>query len=91
MRYRRVGEVGKVVLETRLRWTPQIENDLNNFFEVSETDERLPDREGEDVEELREFPTRGNGWDPNGQYRPCLPLEPRRGSSRCRLRYPVVG
>ena len=29
------------------------------IFEVSESDERLPDGEGEDVEELREFPARG--------------------------------
>jgi hypothetical protein len=43
----------KVRLEARLGRAPEVEHDFNDLFDVSETYERLPDREGEDVEELR--------------------------------------
>ena len=68
VRHRRIGKIREVVFESRLGRTPEIEHDFDDVFEVAETDERLPDREGEDVEELGEFPTRGDGWDSNGQY-----------------------
>jgi hypothetical protein len=56
------------VLETSLGRTPEIEHDFNNIFEIVDPYERLPDRQGEDVEELGEFPTRGDGLDSNRQY-----------------------
>ena len=68
VRYRRVGEIREVVLEARLGRTPEIEHDFDDVFDVGETDERLPDGEWEDVEELGEFPARGNGLGSNRQY-----------------------
>ncbi len=65
---RRFGQVVKVVFETRLGRPPQIEDDFNDLFDVVETDERLPNREGEDVQELGEFPTWGNGMNSDRQY-----------------------
>ena len=50
--YRRLGEIDKIVLETGLGRTPEIEHDLNDIFDVVEPDKRLPYREWEDVEEL---------------------------------------
>ena len=61
VRNRRLGEIREVVFETRFGRTPEIEHDFDDLFEVAEPDERLPDREGEDVEELGELPTRGDG------------------------------
>ena len=49
---RRLGEINKIVLETGLGRTPEIEHDLNDIFDVVEPDKRLPYREWEDVEEL---------------------------------------
>ena len=68
VRDRRVGKIREVVFETRLGRTPEIEHDFDDIFDVVETDERLPDREGEDVEELGELPARGDGWGSNRQY-----------------------
>jgi hypothetical protein len=58
---RYVRQIPKVVFETGLRRTAQVEHDFNDVFEVTQTDESLPNREREDVEELGEFPTRGDG------------------------------
>ena len=62
------GKIRKIVFEARLGRTPEIENDFDDVFEIVEANERLPDREREDIEELGEFPTRGDGWDFNRQY-----------------------
>jgi len=56
-----VRQINKIVLEAGFRRAPQIEHDFNDIFEVTQTDEGLPNREREDVEELGEFPTRGDG------------------------------
>ncbi len=66
--YRRVGEILEVALEARFGRAPEVEHDFDDVFDVVETDERLPYREWEDVEELREFPTRGNLMNSNRQY-----------------------
>jgi hypothetical protein len=57
---RHVRQIDKIVFETGFRRTPQIEHDFDDVFEVTQTDEGLPNREREDVEELGEFPTRRN-------------------------------
>jgi len=57
---RYVRQIDKIVFEAGFRRTPQIEHDFDDVFEVTQTDEGLPNREREDVEELGEFPTRGN-------------------------------
>ena len=66
--YRRIGEIRKIVLEASLGRTPEIEHDFDDLFGVIETDERLPNREWEDVEELGELPTWGNGMNSDRQY-----------------------
>ena len=58
---RAIRQVHEIVFEAGFRRTPQIEHDFNDVFEVMQTDEGLPNREREDVEELGEFPTRGYG------------------------------
>ncbi len=68
VRYRRLGEIREIVLEASLGRTPEIEHDFDDLFDVVETDERLPDREREDVEELGELPTWGNGMNSDRQY-----------------------
>jgi hypothetical protein len=40
------------VLEASLGRSPQVEHDFDDIFDVVETDERLSDREREDIEEL---------------------------------------
>ena len=67
VRYRRIGKIRKVMLETSLGRTPQVEHDFDNLFDVMETDERLSDCKGEDVEELGEFPTWRNRLNPDRQ------------------------
>ncbi len=66
--YRRVGEILEIALKARFGRPPEIEHHFDDIFDVVETDERLPYREWEDVEELREFPTRGNVMNSNRQY-----------------------
>ena len=48
-RDRRVSEKDEVVIEPRLGRTPQVEDDFDDAVEIRETDERLAEREGEDV------------------------------------------
>ena len=79
---RRIGKIREVVFEARLGRPPEIEHDFDDIFEVVEPDERLPNREGEDVEELGEFPTRGDGMDSTANTDPAFP-EP---SPRCVIR-----
>jgi hypothetical protein len=68
VRDRYLREVDVIVLESRLGRPPKVENDFNDVFEIRKPDERLPDRQWEDVEELSEFPTRGNCFGFNRQY-----------------------
>jgi hypothetical protein len=66
--YRSVREILEVVFEARFRRAPEIEHDFDDVFDMMEADERLPNREWEDVEQLREFPTWGNFMSSNRQY-----------------------
>jgi hypothetical protein len=66
--HRGVREIFEVVLEASFGRPPEIEHHFDDIFDVVETDERLPYREWENVEELREFPTRGNVLNSNRQY-----------------------
>ena len=66
--YGRLGEITKIVFETGLGRAPEVEHDFDDVFDVIETDERLSYREWEDVEELGELPTWGNGMNSDRQY-----------------------
>jgi hypothetical protein len=66
--YRSVREIFEVVFEACLGRAPEIEHDFDDVFDVMEADERLPNREWEDVEQLRKFPTWGNFMNSNRQY-----------------------
>jgi len=50
--YGRLGKILEIVLETRLGRPPEVEHHFDDLFKVVETDQRLPYREGEDIEEL---------------------------------------
>jgi hypothetical protein len=52
VRYGRIREVREIVFETRFRGPSEVEHNFDHVFDVSESDERLPDGEGKDVEEL---------------------------------------
>lgn len=60
VRYRRLGKITKISRKSSFRRTPEVEHDFDDLFEIWETDERLPDGQGEDIEELGELPTRGD-------------------------------
>ena len=47
-----IGEIHEVVRKARFGRTAEIENDFYQVFEVGESNERLADRQWEDVEEL---------------------------------------
>jgi hypothetical protein len=67
VRDRVIGQEHEVVFKASLRRPAEIENDLDDVFYIREADERLAEREGEYVEELRELPVRREGLGVNSQ------------------------
>ncbi|MGH7756344.1 MAG: hypothetical protein ACREM8_08685 [Vulcanimicrobiaceae bacterium] len=50
-----LAEHHEVVFEAGFRGTAEIQDDLDDGVQVGEPKQRLPDRQGKDVEELAEF------------------------------------
>ncbi len=62
-----IGQEDEIVREARFRRAAEIEHDFDHGLELREPDERLTDREREDIEELGQFPVVGDCLGVNGQ------------------------
>src|SRR5581483_2934890 len=82
-----VAEKHEVVFEARFGRTAEIEHDFDHTFEVRKTDERLADREGKDVEELRELPVRREGRGVNRDGNGASRSPARKPGAFCIVRY----
>ena len=62
-----IAQNDEVVLEARFGRSPEIQNDFDDLFQVRQSNQRLPERQREDVEQLGQFPARRDGLGVNGQ------------------------
>ena len=67
LRYLNVTQIDEIVRKARFGLSSEIEHDFHERFEIREPNERLPQRQWKDIEELSKFPVRREIFGVNGQ------------------------